>query len=419
MSDETQTQEEQAPAQVAEQAAPAAPAEEPAAAPEEQAAAAPEPEQQAPLQEGDEVAWTAAGLGMLVQVEQRGGVDVGLVLAGQNWCWHPDGYFTSEATEAPGVPIRLADLRRPAADAPADEYAADERDAARGRIAELEQANEELRARVEELEDELGQDEEADDEDEDGKPVRRQLPPVKNFEGRLKRIKRFTRRAMGFAKDAAADLSSVSTELIGPGARESQIAYHNGNWDELSATLRNAKDNIEGVSKDAKDAGKALKLVVEQSEHFLQQAIDVHYHDVLTGQRNGNGKQTTIDEAVGGRHRDTVKPAPPKHETAATPAEGQAAQQAPEGAGAAGAAEGASEGGDAPAPAGSEQAAAPAPQLSEAQRAKGQKWGLTVQQLDAIDAALRADPKISQVQLSKVTGVERTKVQRLLKAGEG
>ncbi len=56
---------------------------------------------------------------------------------------------------------------------------------------------------------------------------------------------------------------------------------------------------------------------------------------------------------------------------------------------------------------------------SQVQRVEAEKRGLTPAQIASVDAALRADPTISQVQLSKVTGVERTKIQRILKAGEG
>lgn len=60
----------------------------------------------------------------------------------------------------------------------------------------------------------------------------------------------------------------------------------------------------------------------------------------------------------------------------------------------------------------------PAWALMPAQRAEAEARGLTPEQINSIEAARRADPGISQVQLSKVTGIERTKLIRVLKAGE-
>lgn len=441
----------------------------PEAAAQEQAAegAETQPQEPYPWAVGEPVAWTASGRGNLAAIEERGGERVGIVSPGGGWSWHPGRFFTmQEDTGELGVPIRLADLRPAGAERPSDEEEAldAENERLRARVAELEAANEELRERVEELEAE-------EEDDEDAEAPRRQLPPVKNFEGRITRIERFTRRSMGFAKDAACDMGSVSTELFGPGAREAQIAYHNGDWDALAATLKNAKDNIEGVAKDAKDAGKALKLVADEAD-FLEHAVNVHYADVLNGQ--GRGRQTRIDDVADGRHKESQPsegappaeaagaeappPAPLRapaevpgvdrktldahgtpatwrdlgaslrrsgitgedgalHEIQELGAEAPAltlteAELADFRAGFAPEAPPADEGA-AGAPA---QGAPPATGLTEAQRKEAEHRGLTPEQIQSVDAALRADPKVSQVQLAKTTGVERTKLQRVLKA---
>lgn len=64
-----------------------------------------------------------------------------------------------------------------------------------------------------------------------------------------------------------------------------------------------------------------------------------------------------------------------------------------------------------------EQAAAPGP-LTAAQREEAVKRGVTPEQIASLEAALRADPEVSQVQLSKITGIERTRLQRILRAGQ-
>lgn len=64
-----------------------------------------------------------------------------------------------------------------------------------------------------------------------------------------------------------------------------------------------------------------------------------------------------------------------------------------------------------------EQAAAPGC-LTPAQREEALKRGVTPEQIASLEAALRADPEVSQVQLSKITGIERTRLQRILRAGQ-
>lgn len=176
-------------------------------------------------------------------------------------------------------------------------------------LADLQAENEELRRQLAERQQDAGggdedldEDEEDDDEDdEDGE--RRPLPPVKTFEDRLRRIATWTARTKGLAKDSALDMGNVTMEIFGPDARRGQFDYHNGNWDALAATLRNAKENIAEVAKDAKEAAKADKAVADAAD-FVLQAIEVHYADVLTGQ----SRQTTIDQVRDGRHKESRLP---------------------------------------------------------------------------------------------------------------